>query len=173
MQKRSGFTLIELLVVVAIIGLLATLSVVSFNNAQVRARDSKRVADVRTLISAFAAANVDDATLVLCQTGCSAAIAGLTRVSGLDICTTCSAGAPGVRTSQYLNLSNVRDPRQSNVCGAVPPAAACDYTVAAGATTQTFTIGFTTEGGTVSTPPPGLGLGNGNNHTANQSGIVN
>lgn len=44
-----GFTLIELLIVIAIIGLLATLAIVSLTTAQQKARDTKRLADLKTI----------------------------------------------------------------------------------------------------------------------------
>lgn len=54
MQKNNkGFTLIELLVVIAIIGLLSTLAVVALNSARQKARDSKRVADIKQIQTAL------------------------------------------------------------------------------------------------------------------------
>lgn len=51
--KKKGFTLIELLVVIAIIGLLATLSIIALNTAQAKARDVKRMSDVREIRTAL------------------------------------------------------------------------------------------------------------------------
>lgn len=51
-QAKQGFTLIELLIVIAIIGLLATLAIVSLTTAQRKARDTKRIADIKQLQNA-------------------------------------------------------------------------------------------------------------------------
>jgi len=54
MNKRRGFTLIELLVVIAIIGLLATMSVIAFNTARAKARDTRRISDIKQVQTALA-----------------------------------------------------------------------------------------------------------------------
>ncbi len=59
-RKQWGFTLIELLIVVAIIGILAAIAVPNFLNAQVRAKVSRTVADMRALHSALEAYFIDN-----------------------------------------------------------------------------------------------------------------
>ena len=53
MKNKKGFTLIELLVVIAIIGLLSTLSVLALNGARARARDAKRISDIKQIQTAL------------------------------------------------------------------------------------------------------------------------
>jgi len=49
----SGFTLIELLVVIAIIGLLASIIFIGLNNTRKVARDVKRIADMKQIVTAL------------------------------------------------------------------------------------------------------------------------
>ncbi len=52
-DHRPAFTLIELLVVIAIIGVLATISMISINAVRSRARDARRLSDMRSLVTAI------------------------------------------------------------------------------------------------------------------------
>ncbi|PIR61773.1 MAG: hypothetical protein COY81_05205 [Candidatus Pacebacteria bacterium CG_4_10_14_0_8_um_filter_43_12] len=52
MFKRNGYTLIELMVVIVIIGILATLGLVTYQNALKRTRDTKRTGDMKDISAA-------------------------------------------------------------------------------------------------------------------------
>lgn len=51
--KQKGFTLIELLVVIAIIGLLSSIVLASLNSARAKARDARRIADLKQVSTAL------------------------------------------------------------------------------------------------------------------------
>ena len=71
-KKSKGFTLIELLVVIAIIGILATIVLVSLNSARQKARDVRRIGDLRQVALALEMSYDDNATYPS-VTGCTAA----------------------------------------------------------------------------------------------------
>lgn len=50
-HQNAGFTLIELLVVISIIGLLSSIVLTSINSARVKARDARRLADIRQIVT--------------------------------------------------------------------------------------------------------------------------
>lgn len=52
-KKAAGFTLIELLVVISIVGFLATASMVAFNSARIKARDTSRKASLKLIQTAL------------------------------------------------------------------------------------------------------------------------
>jgi len=49
-QKQSGFTIVELLIVIVVIGILAAITIVSFNGVQNRAADTVVQSDLNALI---------------------------------------------------------------------------------------------------------------------------
>ena len=50
-RKDKGFTIVELLIVIVVIGILATLVIVTFSGIQQRARNTKRQTDINTVAS--------------------------------------------------------------------------------------------------------------------------
>lgn len=49
LYNKKGFTLVELLVVISVIGLLSSVVFSSLNNARMKARDARRLSDIRQI----------------------------------------------------------------------------------------------------------------------------
>jgi prepilin-type N-terminal cleavage/methylation domain-containing protein len=52
MEKQTGFTLIELLVVIAVIVILASMIGLATGGSRIKARDARRLGDMRSLVTA-------------------------------------------------------------------------------------------------------------------------
>lgn len=50
-KRQSGFTIVELLIVIVVIGILATLVIVTFTGIQQKARNSQRQTDINAIAS--------------------------------------------------------------------------------------------------------------------------
>jgi general secretion pathway protein G len=126
-MNKKGFTLIELLVVIAIIGLLSTLAVVALGSARTKARDAKRLGDLRQIQTA----------LELYYTDKNAYPTEATEVTLGDANHTCLNGATGFTTAGCANAYIGLVPKDPSNTGAYT------YLSAAG---TTYTVSTTLEG---------------------------
>ena len=73
LKSRKGFTLVELVVVIAILGILATMAILKFNENTMTAKGARLIADMRTIESAAVIYNASTGTwpTILSSTGVS------------------------------------------------------------------------------------------------------
>lgn len=154
MRNKKGFTLVELLVVIAIIGLLSTLAVVALGSARSKARDARRISDIKQAQTALELYFADlgmypNPALPITDMG-SASSAVLCDLSpSVDGFAAAELGCGTVYMGQVpANFAQ--------------PAAISDYTYTSVSAGQSYTIDFELEGttagitGTAQASPSGL-----------------
>ena len=107
---KKGFTLIELLVVVAIIGLLASIVLVSVNSARAKARDVKRMSDLHNVQLALEMYYDKYNTYLVAGTGWSGCGCGYLAFEGG---TYAKAVTRGLQEEGFLSVPIVEDPIQN------------------------------------------------------------
>ena len=133
-MNKKGFTLIELLVVIAIIGLLSTLAVVALGNARTKARDAKRMSDLKQIQTALELYYTDTNHYPGTSGAATTAVSAVTLGAGSYACLDGTGfHAAGACSNAYM--------------GAVPadPVAGTNYVYTSGAT-STYSVTATLEG---------------------------
>ncbi len=142
--KSRGFTIVELLIVIVVIGILATLVIVTFSGIQQKGRDSQRRTDINAVASHVSAYYADKGYYP--------------TMADLNSSTWRAANAKG------LDPEALKDPKATSGDIAATTSAtaygytaatgtACDNTAASSETNQcsTYTLSATLESGTVYT----------------------
>ncbi|MDP3093947.1 MAG: type II secretion system protein [bacterium] len=85
-SETNGFTLVELLVVIAVIGLLASIVLVSMGSAREKARDARRQADIRQIGTAMELYYSDNSEEYLSTAGGVDAVTAIPNPCSATLC---------------------------------------------------------------------------------------
>lgn len=168
-SKAGGFTLIELLVVISIIGLLASVVLVSLSSARIKTRNSRRVSDINQISKAMELFFNSNFSYPTSNSGISAATLG--PISGSSAACGATAGCVNNLIPTFMlkvPVAPVPPDNSSSIdCGAAYGGGiANDYQIAGSGAVNThknYTITFCISA-QVGALPPGI-------HTLTNGGI--
>jgi prepilin-type N-terminal cleavage/methylation domain-containing protein len=89
-RKDSGFTIVELLVVIVVIGILATITIVSYAGVTARANAAKALSNAQAIVSVAEAINADNSKYPVT----TAEFGSLTSTARVPSSTVIQVGAP-------------------------------------------------------------------------------
>ncbi|MNR16482.1 putative major pilin subunit [compost metagenome] len=69
-MKKLGFTIVELIVTVAVIGILASITIVAYNGTQAQARDADRMSDLEGIADAIQLYRLKNGNDIQAGSGC-------------------------------------------------------------------------------------------------------
>jgi prepilin-type N-terminal cleavage/methylation domain-containing protein len=65
--RQNGFTIVELLIVIVVIGILAAITIITYNGIQARSRDTQRLVDLLAIQKALELDRTDNGGYPLCE----------------------------------------------------------------------------------------------------------
>lgn len=129
-KKQNGFSLVELLLVILVILLLATVSAIAVNSQKAKARDAKRISDIRAIQTALEFYKSDEGQYP---------VSNEAIILGKDLTKLCGKAEGGFVTASTECKS------ETTYMSAIPADPLLGGTYIYYGATETFDISFTTE----------------------------